>query len=86
MSCMMYDMRVSVRELQRELRAVIDRVASGEPVEITRRGRLVARLLPAQAGAPEPWPDLAARAREVLGDRRISPAPSQQLAADRGER
>ena len=83
----MHDMKqVSVRNLQREIRAVLDRVEQGESIDITRRGRPVARLVPTTPAPPEPWPDLAARARAVLGRRRISPAPSRQLVADRGER
>lgn len=82
----MHDMKtVSVRTLQREIRAVLDEVEQGGSVEITRRGRPVARLVPTTAPA-EPWPDLAMRARRVLGQRRISPPPSQQVVADRGER
>ena len=84
---MMYDMKkVPVRELQREIRAILNRVESGESVEITRRGRPVARLVPAKPPRPEPWPDLTARAHRVMGGRRITPPPSQQLSQDRGER
>lgn len=87
MSCMMYGMKaVPVRELQREIRAILDRVEHGESLEITRRGRPVARLVPAPRARAEAWPDLAARARKVLGSRRVSPAPSQQIATDRGQR
>lgn len=83
----MYDMvKVPVRELQREIRAILDRVERGESVEITRRGRAIARLVPAARAQAEPWPDLTARARGVVGRRRISPPPSQQVAEDRGER
>lgn len=87
MSCIMSDMKaVPVRELQREIRAILDRVEHGESVEITRRGRPVARLVPALRRPTEPWPDLAARARKVLGRRRVGPSPSQQVVTDRGER
>jgi len=83
----MYDMKtVPVRELQREIRALLDRVEKGESLEITRRGRPVARLVPARPLRAEAWPDLAARAHTVLGPRRIDPPPSQQLIEDRGER
>ena len=86
-SCMMYDMKaVPVRELQREIRAILDRVERGESLEITRRGRPVARLVPTRQIRAEAWPDLAARARKVLGPRRLNPPPSQQIVADRGER
>ena len=84
---MMYDMKtVPVRELQREIRAILNGVEKGESLEITRRGRPVARLVPARPVRAEARPGLAARAREVLGCRRITPPPSQQLVGDRGER
>jgi len=38
--------RVGIRELQRNASAVIRRVARGDRVEITDRGRAVARLVP----------------------------------------
>ena len=84
---MMYEMKaVPIRELQREIRAILNRVDKGESLEITRRGRPVARLVPARPVRAEAWPGLAARARKVLGRRRITPPPSQQLVADRGAR
>jgi prevent-host-death family protein len=83
----MHDMKVvPVRELQREIRAILARVEKGESLEITRHGRPVARLVPAIPTRTAPWPDLDARARKVLGRRRVAPPPSQQLVADRGER
>lgn len=87
LSCIVYDMKaVPVRELQREIRSILDRVEKGESLEITRRGRPVARLVPARPTRVEAWPDLAARARKVLGPRHVTPPPSQQLVTDRGER
>jgi prevent-host-death family protein len=82
----MHDMNeVSARELQREIKAVLDRVERGESVEITRRGRRIARLVPADEPVPA-WPDLANRAAAVMGSRLVVPAPSEQVVEDRGER
>jgi antitoxin (DNA-binding transcriptional repressor) of toxin-antitoxin stability system len=79
--------RVSVRELQQNLRRILGRVERGEPVDVTRRRRLVARIVrPSLAPEPRPWPDLERRARSVFGDRLVSPPPSQQILADRDER
>ncbi len=77
---------VQVRNLQRDLRAILERVEKGEALEIRRRGKPVARLVPAAPKPARKWPDLNARARSVLGNRRIAPPPSEQLVADRGER
>ena len=76
-----------MRELQQNLKKVIARVERGETVELTKRRRVVARLVPATEARPvPPWPDLDARARAVFGDRIITPSPSAQLIKDRGER
>lgn len=82
----MYDMKpISVRELQRAVGTILDRVEKGESVAITRRGRPVARLVPIETTPDEPWPDLAARAEKVMGRREVEPPPSAQLGTDRGE-
>ena len=76
-----------MRELQQNLKKVIARVERGETVELTRRRRVVARLVPAAEARPvPPWPDLEARARSIFGDRMIAkPSPSELLIRDRGE-
>ena len=88
MSDIMSDMgsSISVRELQKDLKRVLARVARGQTLEVTRRKRPVAILAPPRTAAAKPWPDLDERARSVLGDRVISPPPSQLIAAERGER
>ena len=76
---------VSMRELQQNLKKVIERVERGETVELTRRRRVVARLVPAREAHPvPPWPDLEARARSVFGDRIMKPAGSTLLLRARG--
>jgi len=77
---------VSMRELQQNLKQVIARVERGETVQLTKRRRVVARLVPVWPQKPAaPWPDLEARARSVFGDRIITPSPSEELIRDRGE-
>lgn len=44
--------RIGVRELRQHASAYIARVKAGESVEVTERGRLVARLVPPQAADP----------------------------------
>jgi prevent-host-death family protein len=58
--------RIGVRELRQHASRYLDRVKSGETVEVTERGRLVALLVP-----PEP----AREARErLIADGRLIPA------------
>ncbi len=90
MSYIMSDMRkasVSVRELQQNLRRVLARVERGEVVEVTRRRRPVARLMPLETPVPASgWPDLEARTRSLFGDRLIVPGGSDVVKEDRDER
>ncbi len=78
---------VSIRELQQNLKRVMARVERGVVVEVTRRGRPVARLAPVKAsGLVGGWPDLEARTRAVFGDRVVTPGGSHVLVEDRGDR
>lgn len=84
---MHYMKSVSVRELQHNIKSVLERVERGEIVEVTRARRVVARLAPArQLQTAAPWPDLDRRARGVFGDRVVIPPPSGQVSSDRGNR
>ncbi|HMJ63322.1 MAG TPA: type II toxin-antitoxin system prevent-host-death family antitoxin [Bryobacteraceae bacterium] len=83
----MAKLSVSIRELQQNLKSVMDRVERGQIIEITRRRRPIARLGPLQtASTVAPWPDLDARARAVFGTRMVRPSGSQLVAEDRGQR
>jgi len=58
--------RIGVRELRQHASRYLDRVKSGETVEVTERGRLIALLVP---------PDPARDARErLIADGRLTPA------------
>jgi prevent-host-death family protein len=49
-------MNVSASEFKAKCLALIDRVHDeGEPLVITKRGKVVARLVPAGEGEPNPW-------------------------------
>ncbi len=58
--------RIGVRELRQHASRYLDRVKSGETVEVTERGRLIALLVP-------PEPARAARAR-LIADGLLIPA------------
>lgn len=83
----MQKVSISIRELQQNLKRVMQRVERGQVVEVTRRRRPVARLAPLDGTGPVlPWPDLDARARAVFGDRLVSPGASEVVIEDRGDR
>lgn len=75
---------ISVRDLQKNLKHTLARVQRGASLRVTRRHQVVAQLTPVSAtGAPEPWPDLRARAESVLGKRVVVPGAAEQILADR---
>ena len=57
-------MKIGAAEFKAKCLAVIDRVHQrGEPVTITKRGRVVARLVPAGDADDRPWIKLRGSAR-----------------------
>lgn len=78
---------ISIRELQQNLKHTLDRVERGQVIDVTRRRRAVARLVPiAHATPAAPWPDLEARTRAVFGDRIVAPSGSAVVSEGRGDR
>ncbi len=61
--------RSSVREVQHNLPKILRAIDAGEVVEITRRNRVVARLVPAATRPSAGLPDFVARARAIWGGR-----------------
>jgi prevent-host-death family protein len=83
----MAKMSVSIRELQRKLKKVMDCVERGQIVEITRWRQPIAQLRPMQdLGPSAPWPDLDARARAIFGAQITKPSGSELVAENRGQR
>jgi prevent-host-death family protein len=77
-------MRVGIRELKQNASSVIRRVVNGESVEVTDRGRPVARILPIHAA--DPYDRLAADGEISIGNGRwteidpLPPLPGRSLS------
>lgn len=77
---------VTVRELQKNLKHALERVQRGATLRVTRRRKVVAELRPPQAAKPKgDWPDLAARARGVMGRRILEKGAADEIIAARGD-
>lgn len=60
---------VNMRQL-RDTKKLKAWLRSGKTVELRERNKLIARIVPErQEQKPPNWPDFAARAKEILGDR-----------------
>jgi len=61
----------TVRQLRHQFGTVLNWVEAGEPVEISKRGKIIALLSPPPARVPPPprkRPDFAARLKRIYGD------------------
>ena len=76
--------QVTVRALQRHLDRYPDAVEAGEILEVRRRRRVIARVVPCAVSEPaEPWPDLMERLAGIYPDGPIAEAAAEQLCRDR---
>jgi antitoxin (DNA-binding transcriptional repressor) of toxin-antitoxin stability system len=77
--------RASVRDLRYRFHEIERALNQGHAVEITKRKRLIARIVPAGQSAPSAFPDFAARAKKVLGNRKLKVSGAQILRRERDE-
>ena len=89
MCVIMLNMKTAtVRDVQHHLAKVLAWVERGEEVEITRRSKPVARLVPSIPVHPAPaeMPDFAARARAIWGAQPKGSGLSKTILTEREER
>ena len=77
--------RAGIRELRQHLSRYVERVKSGETIDVTEHGRLVARLSPASDAASE-ISSLEARGLVVRGPSLEFASLSPPVASREGER
>jgi antitoxin (DNA-binding transcriptional repressor) of toxin-antitoxin stability system len=83
----MYHMKkASVRDLRYRFSAVEDLLREGEEIHITKRKRVIARLLPPEPPAQVRCPDFLARQKKIFGKKRMKVSGAELLALDREER
>ena len=79
----MYPMTtVTVRDLRYDFARVEALLRQGEEIQITKRGKVIARLAAGQADVP-PLPDFLGRMREIYGDRILEPSGAEIISQDR---
>jgi prevent-host-death family protein len=85
LSNIMFDMKtLSVREVQHNLGDVLEDVRRGTVVTVTKRGRVIARIVPADDRRPRArWPDFEGRMKRLLPGGRPPPgAPASRLVRE----
>jgi antitoxin (DNA-binding transcriptional repressor) of toxin-antitoxin stability system len=83
----MYHMKkASVRDLRYRFSVVEDLLRDGEEVLITKRKRVIARLLPPEPIVPVEMPDFLGRMKKIFGKKRMKVSGAKLIALDRKER
>jgi len=81
----MHHMRkATVRDLRYRFREVENLLREGEEIEITKRKRVIARLLPSKAAVPSWRPDFLARLKRVYGDKPMKVSGAELVSRERG--
>jgi len=81
----MYHMkRATVRDLRYRFPEVELSLREGEEIEVTKRRRVIARLVPVrQAASTSRRPDFLGRLRKIYGSRRLKVSGAELLAQER---
>ena len=80
----MYHMKTAtLRDLRYRFSEIENLLVQGEEIQIVRRKRPVARLLPIQPEPPKCRPDFLARLRRIYGRKRLTVTGAELLAQER---
>lgn len=75
--------RATVRDLRYSFKEVEARLAEGEEIEIVKRKKVIAKLVPVTTPSTVEKPDFMARMRAIHGDVILSPSNAELLAEER---
>lgn len=75
--------KASVRDLRYRFSVVENLLREGQEIQITKRKRVIARLLPPEPTVPVQMPDFLARLKKIYGKKRMKVSGAKQLAAER---
>ena len=80
----MYHMkRASVRDLRYSFKEVEAQLAEGEEIEIVKRNKVIAKLVPIAPTSPRQMPDFLGRMKKIWGDQIFEPTNAELLAEER---
>jgi antitoxin (DNA-binding transcriptional repressor) of toxin-antitoxin stability system len=75
--------KATVRDLRYRFREVESLLREGEEIQITKRKRVIARLVPSKPAVPGRRPDFLARLKKIYGERRLKVSGAELLAHER---
>jgi antitoxin (DNA-binding transcriptional repressor) of toxin-antitoxin stability system len=80
----MYHMKTaSIRDLRYSFKKIERLLRQGEEIQITKRRRVIARLVPENGDTPHELPDFLGRLRRIYGDKMLKVSGAELIAQDR---
>ena len=80
----MYHMRkATVRDLRYRFREVENLLREGEEIQITKRKRVIARLVPAKPAVPSRRPDFLARLKKIYRGKPLKVSGAELVSRER---
>ncbi len=80
----MHHMRkATVRDLRYRFSEVEDLLREGEEIQITKRKRIIARLVPAKPGVPAQRPDFLARLKKIYRGKPLKVTGAELVSRER---
>ncbi len=80
----MYHMKTaSVRDLRYDFKKIEQLLHRGEEIQITKRRRVIARLVPENGRTQAEMPDFLGRVRQIYGDKIFQVSGAELIARDR---
>jgi antitoxin (DNA-binding transcriptional repressor) of toxin-antitoxin stability system len=81
----MYHMTiVSVRDLRYAFKKIERLLRQGEEIQITKRRRVIARLVPETTETRKELPDFLSRLRTIYGEKTLAVTGADLISSDRG--
>lgn len=75
--------RATVRDLRYSFNHVEASLAEGEEIEIVKRKKVIAKLVPVSPAKPSALPDFTARMKRIHGNVTLHPSGADLLAKER---
>lgn len=75
--------KTSVRDLRYRFAVVEELLRDGQELQVTKRGKMIARLLPVNPAAPARRPDFLARLRKIYRGKPLQVTGAELLSRER---
>lgn len=73
----------TIRDLRYRFPEIEAQLRDGQEIQILKRKRVVARLVPERPGPRRPWPNFKARLQKLYGKKRLKVTGAELLAQER---